>query len=95
MAMAVERPERQDWTYRAARKRMLRAGRAQLPSHVAVARLDEAGNRIVDCRCGWTGNALGWADHLDCVLRRALGEVRRPWHDSTAPRVGRTRRGTA
>ena len=57
MAMAVQRPERQDWTYRAARKRMLRAGRAQLPSHVATARLDEAGNRIVGCHCGWTGNA--------------------------------------
>ncbi len=33
----------------------------------------QAGNRIVDCRCGWTGNALGWADHLDSVVRGALG----------------------
>ena len=73
MAMAVRRAERQDWTYRAARIRMLRAGRAQLPRHVAGARMDKAGNRIVDCRCGWTGNALGWADHLDSVVRGALG----------------------
>lgn len=73
MAMAVRRAQRQDWTYRAARKRMLRAGRAQLPRHVAVARMDHAGNRIVDCGCGWSGNALGWADHLDSVVRGALG----------------------
>jgi len=73
MAMTARRAENQDWTYQAARKRMLRAGRAQLPRHVAVARMDQAGNRIVDCRCGWTGNALGWADHLDSVVRGALG----------------------
>ena len=30
MAMAVERPEKQDWTYRDARSRMVRAGRARL-----------------------------------------------------------------
>ena len=73
MAMTVRRAERQDWTYRAARNRMLRAARAQLPRHDAVARMDDAANRIVDCRCGWTGNALGWADHLDSVVRGALG----------------------
>jgi hypothetical protein len=73
MAMAVRGAENQDWTYRAARKRMLRAGRTQLPRHVAVARMDKSGNRIVDCRCGWTGNALGWADHIDSVVRGALG----------------------
>jgi hypothetical protein len=73
MAMSAARAERQDWTYRAARKRMLRAGRAQLPRHRAVARMDDAGNRIVDCRCGWSGNGLGWAEHLDGVVRSAIG----------------------
>ena len=73
MPMATARTARQDWTYRAARRRMLRAGRAELPQHVAAARMDRAGNRIVDCRCGWSGNGLGWAEHLDCVVRQALG----------------------
>lgn len=73
MAMSDARTARQDWTYRAARRRMLKVGRAQLPSHVAVARMDDAGNRIVDCRCGWSGNGLGWVDHLDGVVRQALG----------------------
>jgi ubiquinone/menaquinone biosynthesis C-methylase UbiE len=63
---------RRDWTYRAARERMVRVGRAQLPRHVAVARMDDAGNRVVDCGCGWSGNCLGWAEHLDSVVRRAL-----------------------
>jgi hypothetical protein len=72
MAMSAARTERQDWTYRAARRRMLKVGRAQLPRHVAVARMDDAGNRIVDCQCGWSGNGLGWADHLDRVVRQAL-----------------------
>ncbi len=73
MAMRTARTETRDWTYRAARRRMLRVGRAQLPRHVAVARMDDAGNRIVDCHCGWSGNGLGWADHLDSVVRQALG----------------------
>ena len=73
MAMGAARSERQDWTYRAARRRMLKVGRAQLPRHAAVARMDAAGNRIVDCGCGWSGNGLGWADHLDSVVRQALG----------------------
>lgn len=73
MAMSSARTERQDWTYRAARRRMLRVGRVQLPRHIAAARMDHAGNRIVDCRCGWSGNGLGWADHLDSVVRQALG----------------------
>lgn len=73
MAMSAARTARQDWTYRAARRRMLKVGRAQLPRHSAVARMDTAGNRIVDCRCGWSGNGLGWADHLDSVVRLALG----------------------
>jgi hypothetical protein len=64
---------RRDWTYRAARERMLRIGRLQLPRHVAVARMDDAGNRVVDCGCGWSGNGLGWAEHLDSVVRQALG----------------------
>jgi hypothetical protein len=72
MAMAAHRP-RQDWTYRAARRRMLKAGRAQLPRHSAAPRMDDAGNRIVDCRCGWSGNGLGWSEHLDSVVRQTLG----------------------
>jgi hypothetical protein len=69
---ARPRTERQDWTYRAAKRRLLRAGRTELPRHVAVARMDGAGNRIVDCRCGWSGNGLGWADHIDRVVRLAF-----------------------
>ena len=68
---------------------MLKVGRAQFPRHSAVARMDGAGNRIVDCRCGWSGNALGWADHLDSVVRQALGagsaaEIDRstPWQEA-------------
>ena len=72
MAVTVRPPERQDWTYRAARRRMVKAGKAQLPLHIAAARLDRNGNRIVDCLCGWSGNGLGWADHLDTVVRVAL-----------------------
>ena len=72
MPMTARRELTQDWTYRAARSRMVRAGRALLPRHVAVARLDNRGNRIVDCGCGWSGNGLGWAGHLDSVMRIAL-----------------------
>jgi hypothetical protein len=72
MPMTARRQETQDWTYRAARTRMVRAGRASLPRHVAVARLDDRGNRIVDCGCGWSGNGLGWMGHLDSVMRVAL-----------------------
>lgn len=61
-----------DWTYRDARRRMLSAGRARLPQHVAVAGLDDDGNRVVECRCGWRGNGLGWAGHLDSVVRAAV-----------------------
>jgi hypothetical protein len=63
---------RQDWTYRDARRRMVRAGRAEIARHSAVARLDDHGNRLVDCSCGWSGNALGWAGHLDAMVRSAL-----------------------
>jgi hypothetical protein len=72
MTMTARRTVRQDWTYRDARRRMLRAGRALLPRHVAVARLDDQGNRLVDCSCGWIGNGLGWAGHLDSVVRAGL-----------------------
>lgn len=72
MAMTALRPDRQDWSYRAARRRLLKAGREQLPRHSAAARMDRIGNRIVDCSCGWSGNGLGWASHLDSVVRRAL-----------------------
>jgi hypothetical protein len=72
MPMTARRQETQDWTYRAARRRMVRAGRALLPRHVAVPRLDDRGNRIVDCGCGWSGNGLGWIGHLDSVMRVAM-----------------------
>jgi len=62
----------QDWSYREARERMVRAGREQLPRHVGVAQLDDGGNRIVECACGWRGNGLGWAGHLDVIVRLAL-----------------------
>jgi hypothetical protein len=84
MTMTARRTARQDWTYRDARRRMVRAGRAQLPRHSAVARLDDRGNRIVDCGCGWTGNGLGWAGHLDSVVRAALEAEMAGW--SAAPR---------
>jgi hypothetical protein len=63
-----------DLTYGEARRRLLRAGRSQLRRHTATGRLDDVGNRIVDCTCGWTGNGLGWAGHLDHVVRSALGD---------------------
>jgi len=70
--MAVREDQLQDWTYRAAQRRLHRAGKTHLPQHTATARLDKAGNRLVDCSCGWTGNGLGWAGHLDHVMRAAL-----------------------
>jgi len=69
--MALEQ-RTQDWTYRAARDRMVRAARQQLPAHGAAAKIDDQGNRIVECGCGWVGNGLGWASHLDAVVRSAL-----------------------
>lgn len=68
-----ERPPR-DWSYRSARRRLVRAGRAALPRHTAAARMDARANRIVECGCGWTGNGLGWAEHIDQVVRLALRE---------------------
>ena len=70
--MTSRRDESQDWSFAAARQRVILAGQAQLPRHVAVARMDDSGNRIVDCGCGWSGNGLGWASHLDSVVRLAL-----------------------
>ena len=70
--MAVRDLPMHDWTYRDARRRMVRAGSIGLRGHTGSARLDERGNRIVDCGCGWTGNGLGWAGHLDHVVRLAL-----------------------
>jgi len=61
-----------DWSYRDARLRMVRAGREELRRHVGAARLDDEGNRLVDCSCGWVGNGLGWTSHLDTVVRAAL-----------------------
>lgn len=70
--MAAQRREWEDWTYRAARQRIVLAGRVELPHHAAVVRMDDNGNRIVECACGWTGNGLGWDGHLDSVIRLAL-----------------------
>jgi len=63
----------QDWTYRAARLRLRRAGRTRLPAHTAVAELDAHANRVVRCACGWRGNGLGWLEHLDHIVRAAIG----------------------
>jgi hypothetical protein len=71
--MTAITPPASDWTYRDAWGRVIRAGRRALPRHTATGRLDERGNRVVACSCGWTGNALGWGEHLDSVVRSALG----------------------
>ena len=61
-----------DWTYRDARRRMVRVARARLRDHVGTAGIDDDGNRLVHCRCGWRGNGIGWASHVDSVVRAAL-----------------------
>ncbi len=63
-----------DWSYREARGRMVRAGRLRLSEHAAIPNLDDEGNRLVTCRCGWRGNAIGWAGHLESVIRAAVDE---------------------
>jgi len=71
-----------DWSYRDARRRLVRAGRRHLQRHAASIRLDDGANPIVDCRCGWTGNALGWAGHLDGVVHASIdGSSRRSAKD--------------
>jgi hypothetical protein len=70
--MTVEPADTQDWTYRAARNRMVEAARRELPQHAALARVDDDGNRVIECSCRWVGNVLGWASHLDAVVRSAL-----------------------
>jgi hypothetical protein len=67
-----------DWSYSDARRRLVRAGRSQLARHTARGRLDDEANRVVDCSCGWTGNGLGWVEHLDNVVRSALDGGRTP-----------------
>jgi cyclopropane fatty-acyl-phospholipid synthase-like methyltransferase len=67
-----------DWSYHEAKRRLVVAGRRRLQRHAASVRLDEAANPIVDCGCGWTGNAIGWAQHLDQVVASSLdGEATR------------------
>lgn len=61
-----------DWSYHEARRHLVRGGRRRLVNHVATPTLDDAGNRVVRCECGWLGNGLGWASHLDGVVRSAL-----------------------
>ncbi len=63
-----------DWTYESARLRLLLAGRAHLPSHLASVELDEVGNRVVKCSCGWRGNGLGWIDHVDEIVCASLSD---------------------
>ena len=76
--MTVSGRPLRDWTYLAARDRMVRVGRSKLPLHIGAAGMDDHGNRMVDCACGWRGNALGWAAHLDSVVMTALNEERLP-----------------
>ncbi|MGH2598817.1 MAG: hypothetical protein ACRDJ9_05460 [Dehalococcoidia bacterium] len=61
-----------DWTYRAAQLRLQQAGQTRLPSHLAGVQLDLAGNRVVECQCGWRGNGLGWLAHVDQVIGEAV-----------------------
>jgi len=72
MDMTVTGYRIRDWTYRDARCRMVRAARSRLPAHAAIPSLDDDGNRLVDCGCGWRGNGIGWASHLDSVVRAAV-----------------------
>jgi hypothetical protein len=72
--MAVTSRSIRDWTYREAQRRLHRAGQSNLPNHSAQVRLDAAANRVVDCRCGWIGNGLGWLAHLDSVVSGALSD---------------------
>jgi hypothetical protein len=67
-----------DWTYRDARRRMVQVGRARLREHVGVASLDDVGNRLVRCACGWRGNGPGWMGHLDTVVRSAVDADTQP-----------------
>lgn len=63
-----------DWSYREARRRLVRAARPRLSQHTATPSVDEQGNRRVACRCGWNGNGIGWVGHLDNVVRAAVDE---------------------
>jgi hypothetical protein len=71
-SMALSELSIRDWTYQAARRRMVRVGGIELARHVGTGRLDARGNRIVDCSCGWAGNGIGWGGHLDDVVRHAV-----------------------
>ena len=66
-----------DWSYRDAQRRLVRAGRRHLQRHAAVIRLDDGANPIVDCACSWTGNAIGWAEHLEGVVHASIEGRRR------------------
>jgi hypothetical protein len=72
IGMTARRDGVPDWSYRDARQRLIAAGQALLPRHSATGRLDERANRLVDCTCGWSGNGLGWSEHLDHVVRSGL-----------------------
>jgi hypothetical protein len=61
-----------DWTYTDAVRRLVDAAEAQLPRHTASGRVDDGANRVIECSCGWTGNGLGWVEHLDHVVRTAV-----------------------
>ena len=64
-----------DWSYREARKRLVVAGRRHIQRHPGSIRLDDNANTVVDCGCGWTGDPLGWAGHLDGVVRASIDGV--------------------
>jgi hypothetical protein len=78
MPMTISGHPAQDWTYRDARRRMVRLGRARLLEHTGLAGLDDDGNRLVQCACGWRGNGIGWARHLESVVRSAINSDTRP-----------------
>lgn len=78
MAMTISGHRIRDWTYRDARSRMVRVGRTRLREHAGVASLDDVGNQLVQCACGWRGNSLGWTGHLDDVVRSAVDSDTQP-----------------
>jgi hypothetical protein len=78
MPMTISGHPVRDWTYRDARQRMVRLGRARLLEHTGLPDLDDDGNRLVQCACGWRGNGIGWSRHLDTVVRAAIDSDARP-----------------
>jgi len=61
-----------DWSYDEAAHRLRRSAATALPGHSAVMSLDPSGNRVATCSCRWTGNGLGWLEHIDVVVSGAV-----------------------